>query len=156
VKTPVYGGFGLIAEGGIPKPAYAAFAALHHLGTQRIALDSDSALVTRTANGRLVIAIWNYAPPEGGGSAREITLQFENAKGVHLKTKTAAIWRVDSTHGDPRPAYAKMGSPVYPTRDQLQQLRTAATVAAPEQRKIEHDRLSVELPPQGVAVIEVE
>ena len=32
VKTPFYGGFGLLAVGGIPKPAFNAFALLHQLG----------------------------------------------------------------------------------------------------------------------------
>jgi len=151
VKKPFYGGYGLIAEGGIPKPAYAAFAALHHLGTQRLSLDSDSALATRTADGKLAIALWNYAPPDGGGKARSITLQFE-----HTKAKKAAIWRADGQHGDPRPAYATMGSPIYPTRDQLRKLRQSAAIQAPEQRKIDHDRLTLELPAQGLAVIEIE
>jgi xylan 1,4-beta-xylosidase len=151
VKTPFYGGYGLIAEGNLPKPAFAAFTALHKLGTQRIDLDSDSALVTRTANGKLVIAIWNYAPPEGGGSSKEITLALQNAK-----ARKATIWRVDGTHGDLRPAYAKMGSPRDPTQQQLKALREAAALGAPEQRKIEHDRLSVELPVQGLAVVELD
>ena len=32
VKKPFYGGYGLIAAGGIPKPAFAAFEILHQLG----------------------------------------------------------------------------------------------------------------------------
>src|SRR6202453_3577604 len=47
VKTPFYGGYGLIAAGGIPKPAYNTFKLLHQLGDQRIALGSESALLTR-------------------------------------------------------------------------------------------------------------
>src|SRR2546430_5341011 len=35
VKTPFYGGFGLLAAGGIPKPAFNAFALLHELGEER-------------------------------------------------------------------------------------------------------------------------
>jgi xylan 1,4-beta-xylosidase len=150
VQTPFYGGFGLIAAGGIPKPAYAAFELLHKLGTQRIPLDSDSLLVTQTADGKLVIAVWNYAPPEGGNAAKEISLSF-----LHAKAKKATIWRVDAAHGDVRPAYAKMGSPAYPTREQSQKLRDAAALGAPEERKVDHDRLIVELPPQGLAVIEL-
>ena len=49
VKQPFYGGYGLIAEDGLPKPAFNALSCLHRLGEQRIALDSKSALVTRTA-----------------------------------------------------------------------------------------------------------
>ena len=36
VKKPFYGGYGLIAAGGIPKPAFNAFAMLHRLGDQRL------------------------------------------------------------------------------------------------------------------------
>jgi xylan 1,4-beta-xylosidase len=151
VKTPFYGGYGLMAEGGIPKPAYAAFALLHKLGTQRIALDSDAALVTRTASGKLVVAVWNYAPPEGGGAAKDITLSFE-----HLKARKASIWRADGEHGDARPAYAKMGSPAYPSREQLQKLREGAALSAPEEQKIDRDQLSIHLPPQGLAVLELQ
>ena len=63
VKQPFYGGYGLIAAGGIPKPAFAAFKILHQLGSKRIALDSDSALVTRASDGSLVVAVWNLIAP---------------------------------------------------------------------------------------------
>ena len=36
VKTPFYGGFGLIAAGNIPKPSFYAMELLHRLGEQRI------------------------------------------------------------------------------------------------------------------------
>ncbi len=36
IKTPFYGGYGLIAEGGVPKAAFNAFAMLHRLGDQRL------------------------------------------------------------------------------------------------------------------------
>ncbi len=67
VKTPFYGGFGLIAEDSIPKPALNAFAMLHELGDRRIKVDSDSAIATRRSDGTIVIALWNYAPPFGTG-----------------------------------------------------------------------------------------
>src|SRR5882724_5196419 len=80
VKTPFYGGYGLIAAGNIPKPAFLAFQLLHKLGDQRIALDSDSALLTRRNDGSLVLALWNYAPPDQTGAAKSITVQFKNTK----------------------------------------------------------------------------
>ncbi len=47
VKTPFYGGYGLIAEDDIPKPAFNVFKILHQLGDERLQIDSDSALLTR-------------------------------------------------------------------------------------------------------------
>ena len=68
VKEPFYGGYGLIAIRGIPKPAFNAFKVLHHLGTERLAVHSDSALVTRKPDGSLQVAIWSFQPP---GAERE-------------------------------------------------------------------------------------
>jgi xylan 1,4-beta-xylosidase len=73
-----------------------------------------------------------------------------------VKAKQVAIWRVDGEHGDVRAAYAKMGSPRYPTQAQLAELRKVAALGAPERRKVEGGKLSVEMPAQGLAVIEVE
>jgi xylan 1,4-beta-xylosidase len=46
VKQPFYGGFGLIAAGGIPKPAFYGFEILHQLGDQRIENSNKDVLVT--------------------------------------------------------------------------------------------------------------
>jgi xylan 1,4-beta-xylosidase len=155
VKTPFYGGFGLMAEDDIPKPSFAAFAILHKLGDQRIAVDSGSALATRRPDGTRVIAVWNYAPPaEAGaadtGSPRTVTIRFKGHSGKH-----ALIFRADRDHGDVRPAYEKMGSPRFPTGAQIETLRSAARLPAPENRDVHHGELTLTLPAQGLAVIEV-
>ena len=80
VKTPFYGGYGLIAADGIPKPAFNAFKLLHQLGDQRIELDSDSALLTRRKDGSLVLALWNYAPPEQPGAPYALTGEQERPR----------------------------------------------------------------------------
>src|SRR3989449_13982 len=64
VKQPFYGGFGLLAAGNIPKTSFNAFALLHQLGSTRLDVSSDSALVTRRADGSLVVAVWNLFQPE--------------------------------------------------------------------------------------------
>jgi xylan 1,4-beta-xylosidase len=154
VKTPFYGGFGLLAEDGIPKPAFNAFKLLHHLGDQRVELNSDSALVTKKNDGKkdasLIIALWNYAPPEQAGPAKTVTLRF---KGAHYKH--ALVFAVDPSHGDVHPAYEKMGSPPYPTQAQIQQLRKAAELPAPESRDLKNGELTVTLPAYGLALVEV-
>jgi xylan 1,4-beta-xylosidase len=150
VKTPFWGGFGLLAEDGIPKPAFNAFKLLHSLGDQRIDLNSDSALVTTKKDGTLVIAVWNYAPPEHAGEARTITLRLQ---GKHYKQ--ASISSVDPEHGDVHVAYEKMGSPRYPTQAQIQQLKQAAELAAPTRQKLRDGELTLTLPSYGLAVVEV-
>ncbi len=151
VKKPFYGGYGLIAAEGIPKPAFAAFKVLHRLGDKRLALDSDSALATRAPDGSLVVAVWNLIPAGQTGAARSVVLRFKNFGGSHK----ASIARVDEEHGDPRPAYEKMGSPIYPTQAQLQKLRESAKLGPPQMRELKGGELGVTLPPNGLAVIEI-
>ncbi|HSY99812.1 MAG TPA: hypothetical protein VK788_09965 [Terriglobales bacterium] len=150
VKTPFYGGYGLIATGGIPKPAYNAFKLLHKLGDQRIEINSDSALLTRGNDGTLALAIWNYAPPGEKGLARTITLHFENTK-----RKSATVARLDHEHGDFHSVYEKMGSPRYPTPSQIQELRRASALPEPETLKLKGDELSLTLPAHGLVLIEL-
>ena len=149
VRTPFYGGFGLIAVGHIPKPAYGAFLLLHKLGNQRLAISSDSALVTRRDDGSLVLALWNYAPPDEVGSSRTVILRFKKTN-----THRASIWRLDSAHGDVHSLYQQMGEPRYPTMAQLEQLRAAATLLQTEQT-LETNELTLTLPAHGLALIEM-
>ena len=77
--------------------------------------------------------------------------RFEHLSGKH----TARISRLDRDHGDIHPAYQKMGQPRYPTPEQLKSLRNAAQMPAPEIRKIVGGELTLDLPPDGLAIIEV-
>jgi xylan 1,4-beta-xylosidase len=150
VKTPFYGGYGLIAEDNIPKPAFNAFVLLHSLGDERIDLNSDSALLTKRKDGTLVLAVWNYAPPEQPGSARTFTLHFT---GTHAKRAIVSI--LDPQHGDYHDAYAKMGSPRYPTQTQIHELQNAAALPAGRAEALKNQTLTLTLPTYGLAVIEV-
>jgi xylan 1,4-beta-xylosidase len=150
VKTPFYGGYGLLAEDGIPKPAYAAFALLHKLGDQRLTLNSDSALLTRAADGALVMALWNYAPPGQSGPSKSVTLRLQ-----HAAVATATLWRLDAEHEDFHDAYAKMGSPAYPTPAQIHELRRATEMVAPETHTLKNNELTLEIPSKGLVLIEL-
>jgi xylan 1,4-beta-xylosidase len=151
VKQPFYGGFGLIAAGGILKPSYNAFKLLHQLGDERITVDSRSVLATRRKDGSLVVAAWNLVPPGETGQSRTIHLRFEHLGG----SRRAYISRVDRDHGDVHPAYDKMGQPRYPTPGELKALQQAAQLAPPEIRDLTNGELTLDLGPDGLAVIEV-
>ncbi|PYY01970.1 MAG: glycosyl hydrolase family 39 [Acidobacteria bacterium] len=150
VKTPFYGGFGIIAAGGLPKPAFNAFKVLHWLGEQRLAVDSNMALATLKA-GSPVLAAWNLVLPGATGAAKTVTFQFSGLSGQHI----AMIHRVDSMHGSLLDAYAQMGSPKYPTRSQIVTLQRAAALPEPERRQIADNQLTLELPAQSLIVVEV-
>jgi xylan 1,4-beta-xylosidase len=58
--------------------------------------------------------------------------------------------------GSALPAWQAMGSPEYPTAAEVQKLRDAAALPAAEQRPIRNGELTIELPPSGLALVEVE
>jgi xylan 1,4-beta-xylosidase len=151
VKQPFYGGYGLIAEGGVPKPSFNAFKLLHQLGNQRVAVDSKSALATKRSDGTLVLAVWNEFLPDEAGEEKQIKVIVKGLPGVH----SAVMTRLDANHGSVLNAYAAMGKPVNPTQAQIEQLRRAATLSPPETLQILKDQITTMLPPHGLALIEI-
>ena len=151
VKTPFYGGYGIVAEDDIPKPAYDVFEVLHELGDVRLPAPVNRALVTRRADGTLEIAAWNLVEPGAEGAPRTVTFDL---KGVP-DGEYARIRRVDAEHGDTLAAWKKMGSPSDPSRQQIEELRKASQIGEPESQEIRDHRLTVTLPPMGLAVIEI-
>jgi xylan 1,4-beta-xylosidase len=151
VKRPFYGGYGLIAEDGLPKPAFNAFLLLHKLGETRIPANADDILVTRRADGAIVIALWNTPVVGGGGDRREVVLQLNSLTG----RKKATIYRVDADHGSLLKAYTAMNSPAYPTQAQILALRQAAQLPLPEKMSIHNGQITLQLAPDALVLIEV-
>jgi xylan 1,4-beta-xylosidase len=150
VKKPFYGGFGLIAENNLPKPSFNAFKLLHRLGDVRINLNSDSALLTRRSDGTLVMAVWNLFLPEEVGQPKTFDIVV---KGLRGRTPIR-ISRLDAAHGSLLEAYREMGSPAYPTREQIAILRRAAELPPAETTHFENGTLKLEIPPQGLVLLE--
>jgi xylan 1,4-beta-xylosidase len=146
---PFYGGFGLIAAGGIPKPAFNAFKLLHQLGEERLDLDSDHALLTRRRDGTLVLAVWNYVEPGSNGVLRASTLKLPEG------ARSARLTRLDTDHGDVAHEYARMGSPQFPTPAQIEALVKASALSPPEELGINAGSATVSLLPSALAVIEI-
>jgi xylan 1,4-beta-xylosidase len=151
VKTPFYGGFGLIAAGNIPKPSFYAMKVLHNLGDQRVDNGNPNVLVTKTSDGSLVLAVWNIVNPGSTGTPRTVTLQL---KGVSPKAH-ASIQRVDENHGNTLGLWQKMGSPRYPTPSQLEALRAQSQLGPPEAASLTNGTVTLQLPVNGLAVIQV-
>ncbi|WP_395119914.1 glycosyl hydrolase family 39 [Rhodanobacter sp. FW102-FHT14D06] len=161
VRNPFYGGFGLIAARRIPKPAFNAFAMLHKLGDRQLKSGSDSALVTRRDDGTVVLALWNYAPPVGDtasytpgkprGTNRHFSVDVRNlAAGAH-----ATVWRLDENHGNAVAAFDQMGRPDFPSRAQIAALRKAGEMAPPQRVELQDGKLQLDIPPQGLVVVEL-
>lgn len=160
-RTPFYGGFGLIATDHIEKPVFHVFEILHQLGDERIAIDSDSALATKSADGKMEIALWDYAPPTGTGANYTMpagpagpTKVFD----LHLEHVAAnapvEVLRVDEEHGNVLKAYDAMGRPQGSlTREQVAKLREASAMGPPEHLHLTHGKLQIEVPAHGLAVL---
>jgi xylan 1,4-beta-xylosidase len=151
IKTPFYGGFGLLAEGGIPKSSFNAFALLHQLGTTRLDVNSDSVLATLRKDGSFAVAAWNLFLPEESGSPRTIVLRFNGLNGA----QTAKVTIIDKEHGSPLPSWDKMGRPASPTIAQIEALRKAAALPHAQSRALQNGVLSLTLQPQAFALIEI-
>jgi xylan 1,4-beta-xylosidase len=151
VKTPFYGGFGLFAERGIPKPAFNDFALLHQLGDMRLEANSDSTLVTRRKDGSLAIAVWNLFLPEETGSPKTLTLRFKNLGSAY----SASVTIVDGEHGSPLPAWDKLGRPALLSLQQIEALRKAAALPSPRREDIQDGSLTLTLQPHALALIEI-
>ena len=151
VKQPFYGGFGLIAAGGIPKPAFYAFEVLHYLGDQRIDNSASNVLVTKAKDGALVVAAWNLVNPGDKGSPKTMQLNF---KGIG-SSASVSIARVDDQHGDTLDLYEKMGNPAYPTQAQVRQLRHESGLRSPQEQHLSNGSLTLQVPVNGLAVVRV-
>jgi xylan 1,4-beta-xylosidase len=151
VKTPFYGGFGLLAERSIPKAAFHDFALLHHLGNVRLDVGSDSALVTRRKDGTLAVAVWNLFLPEQAGTAKTVTLRFKAVSGA----STARVTIVDKEHGSPLSAFEKMGRPESPTVAQIEVLRKAAALPPTKTVELKNGSMTLTLQPHALALIEL-
>ncbi len=150
VKTPFYGGFGLLAERDIPKAAFNDFTLLHRLGDTSLSVGSDSLLVTRRKDGSLAIAAWNLFLPDQAGSPKTMTLQFRG-----VQASSAKVTIVDKDHGSPLPTFEKLGRPASPTVAQIEALRKAAALPAPKTYPIKAGSLTLTLQPQALALIEL-
>jgi xylan 1,4-beta-xylosidase len=150
IKRPFYGGYGLIAEDGLPKPAFNAFKLLHRLGDRRVAVGSSSALVTRRDDGTWALAVWNLQPPGERGPSKAITIRIDGAQ--HGQ---ATISRLDPAHGSVLTAYEAMGRPDHPTGSQIAALRRAAELPAPETEPIDGGRITVTVPVHGLVLLEI-
>lgn len=150
---PFDGGFGLIAPGMIKKPSFYDFSLLHTLGTTRLANNADNVLVTRRADGTLVVAAWNLVDMDKLSEGKPITMHL-NFIGV-ASGAPVTIQRVDNTHGNPLTAYHTMGSPRYPTQAQIEAMNSSSALPKPEHRRLQKGVLTLSLPVNGLAVIEI-
>jgi xylan 1,4-beta-xylosidase len=148
---------------GIPLPSYHTYTLLHRLGHQRLEADGP-VLASRREDGGMAALVWNLAevaqpaglpdasvPRKVTGEPSRIALAIPDLPaGQHVR-----VTRIDMSRGSPIPAWQAMGAPKLPTSAQVEHLRAAAVLPAPELRRLDAQRsLVLDLPPEGVALVE--
>ncbi|MDR0915780.1 MAG: xylan 1,4-beta-xylosidase [Oscillospiraceae bacterium] len=117
--TPFHGGFGLVANGGIPKPTFYAFKFFSDLGDGDCVLRTDDCIVLKTDGGYRGVA-WNISPASERDDL-EITVALPDAAERVLVTRT-----VDETTCNPLKLWHDIGEPQYPSKSQTELLRASA------------------------------
>lgn len=147
VKTPFYGGYGIVAERGIPKAAFRVFELLHRLGDHRLPVKSENALLTKRNDGTLVLALWNYAEPGENIGTKTFALDIKESNATRYRMQF-----VDPDHGSALNAWQTMGSPAYPTLQQVRELIKSSDLDPVQEHPISEP---VTVAAQGLAVIEL-
>lgn len=156
-------GWGMMARGNIAKPEFNTYKLLHRLGDRRLAA-SGPALASRKGRDGFAALVWNLADVQqapgipGASSARNV-IGERKLLNVRLRGaragQTVRVSYVDQDRGSPYPMWRRLGSPQYPTQEQMTSIRQAAELAAPETKILNaNGALTLDLPPEGVALIE--
>jgi len=120
-RSLFYGGFGLLAAHGIPKPTFHLFAFFAALGSE-IVHRGPNCVATRRADGSLALVAWNPVLEKGERAPLEIELALPWKGGRALARRS----RVHEGAGNPWGLWRAMGRPRFPDAATVEFLRQAA------------------------------
>lgn len=156
-------GFGTMIQG-IALPSFNTYKLLHALGTERLATQGP-VLASRREDNSVAALLWNLADvPQPAGIPGASTIRVVNGDTKRFQVHFAGararqrvrVRFVDQERGSPLPAWRAMGSPRYIKPDQLALLRQRAEILPAQQLRLDATRqLTLDLPPEGVALIEL-
>ena len=121
--TPFHGGFGLLANGSIPKPTYWAFKFFKDIkeGADRCVWRDKNSVIVRTTDGSWKGIVWNLTLET---KQKELTFEIDlpgSAARMCLLTKT-----VDEECCNPLKVWHDLGEPANLTDDQIELLKASA------------------------------
>jgi xylan 1,4-beta-xylosidase len=150
-SAPFEGHFGLRGKGGINKPSFYAFGLLRGLGDRRLENAAANILVTRRSDKSLVLAVWNLVDPDKSGSSLDLRLVLNHVPA----NAPVTLCVVDADHGNAVTSYCALGSPQYPTKDQIRRINAATALPTPAQLHLDGTHLDVALQIKALALIEI-
>lgn len=133
--------FGLLTVSGIPKPVFRAFELLHQFAGDSLwnakvkfprgTVGSVDAWATIGRNNSVAVFLSNFWPLAMQLSSGQI-LPSNVTVSIMLpappRSTFATVYRIDANNANPRGAWSALGSPVYPTQFQLNQIAAASVV----------------------------
>ncbi|MGG1638813.1 GH39 family glycosyl hydrolase [Paenibacillus sp. NRS-1760] len=165
-----YGGFGLINRNGLKKPSYYAFELLAKLG-EKIVTRGDGYIVTSHNDGSLQILMYHYvhvdqlfASGDWSGLTEKSRYSIFEEKGdkaflIKLQGLKSSYkmtsYQLDREHGSAFDEWIRMGTPVYPSKEELNYLQGKTgpemkTELITDAESYEHTFV---VPPHGVRLI---
>ena len=155
---------------GVRKPGWRAFEALNRAGVQRIPVkllgkgrrdgEYESIYIFATVDDSkpargLQLFVSNFGPMEGatGKAWNPVAKKVVINLGKDLSGKVASVTTIDDTTTNPYSAWVKMGSPQYPSQEQLQQLHTESEPLQTDATVDGNGDFTLTLQPYGVAHI---
>lgn len=121
--SPFNDAFGIQTIHGIPKPSYRVFETLHQAGSMRLDVDGSHATAEVLAlkdGSRVTVLVYNHDIERRCIKAEDIELTLQG----RIRSIHKAV--IDDTHTNPLGAWQAMGSPKYPTPEQLAVIRGAS------------------------------
>ena len=137
-----HGGFGMMADGCVPKPTLWAFSFFNNLRGECAHRD-DNCLVMRRPDGSWEGIAWNLSD-----EAMTLDLSFPGQGEYVLQTRT-----VDEHHANPLRCWLDMGQPANPTEEELAFLRGAAQPLCATRHFDAEDGIAAELSLGRFAVV---
>lgn len=135
-STPFHGGFGLLTIHSIPKPSYRAFQLLNKLDGYRIdAITNDKSptvdFVAADDGNKVVVLISNHNVPLSPIESETVEVTIDGID----KVKDVYLERIDEYNANPKRRWIEMGSPEYPSKEQIEELIEASKM---KQEKVEY------------------
>ncbi|KYQ96902.1 beta-xylosidase-like protein [Tieghemostelium lacteum] len=160
-SVPFNQGFGLQTIYGIPKPSFKAFELLHETGYERAYVDGPDhptagVLVTK-GDSEIMVIVYNHNIPGAPITNETVCITINN---VPANVNSATLRRIDDENCNPIAIWTQMGSPTYPSQDQIDEIYDSAQFVYEDidYKYLSLNTLSFEIiiPPQGVAAIKLE
>lgn len=151
-----HGGFGLQTVHGIPKATYRTFQLLHKLGNVRFPAikEQETVGIIATSHEKNIRAIaYNHNIPDEKIETQKVRIVIENKN-----IATAEITYVDENNGNAYKAWKNLGSPEYPSPEQMNELYLASKPAVSNlsiKNCNGHAAVEFEMSPHSVAYLEL-